>query len=267
MRRSLPAFASLLLALPSAALAGEDLLTLCRARVAQIDPFQVAIHQVTTSGGETAVFDGRMVCGTFPRMRLELAGRLGDSTCRALDVCDGQVLWSIRELIHAGGSAEPERTITRRDVEQVWRAERRSESALGLNAGLAAGGLSGLIAGLGMTFDLEEVRTDDGTRVLAGPIRPSADNEPGLKHAKTADRLPRSVRIAIDGRSLMPLRVTYYRPDGTPLSDITLSGYQLIQDSSPERFQYVPPRGAEIDDRTDELVRRGDASGSAAAVR
>ena len=209
---------------------------------------------------------GRYVAGAFPKLRVEMDAELGPLAMHTIDVCDGQVLWSVRELRSVSDPTEAaDIRVSRRDIERI-----RQELAAGeqtprqtLAAELGVGGLPALLAGLQDAFEFTEQSGDAGTRLLVG--RWKADSLAELKLAKAGDRIPKEVRLTLDAATLVPTRVLYVGDrDGEPyaIMNVEFRNFSAEPIEDEAIFRYTPPREVEIDNRTDTTLRaiRGEPS-------
>ena len=188
---------------------------------------------------------GRYVAGAFPRLRTETAATLAGVSMKSLSVCDGQVLWTVREL-RTGPDAEPEVRVARRDVERIRQElalEPRTASQV-LSAEMAVGGLPALLAGLEGAYEFAESQTAAGSRLFVG--------------RRTIDEGPDGVRVTFDAATLIPTRVLYLdEKDGkaVPVLNLELRNIAAPASVDESRFRFTPPRGAEIANRTDDTLR------------
>ena len=219
------------------------------------------VTAVTPSGSVESV--GRYTAADALRIRMELDTQLGQLTGRLLEVCDGQVLWSVRRLeglqdTSISGEEEPsvETTIVRRDIERVRQAlatEERTPRQM-LHAELAVGGLPSLLAGLEQAFHLRSIESPDGVLSFRGPLRALTDD---AVTAKSLGQLPISAQLDLDAVTLLPLRVSYFRADGGHWRlQQRLELSQYVTDSQPpaEFFRFTPPSEVDVVDRTESVI-------------
>lgn len=256
-----PAFtaAALWVSLAAADDASDDLLQAARASLVDRPTLSCRVTQTSQTPSGTVRGEGTYLAGRFPRLRLETTLTVVDSACQCLDVCDGQVLWSVRDVRHAGVDAGPP-SVTRRDVERVWQSLAASgRPAEARRVGdLAAGGLPGLIAGIADAYAMQEVRGEAGVRRMAGGLREGAAERLDLGGARKDGRLPETAVVDIDAATLLPRRVAYYSSGETPavLHEIRFEGYAEPA-ADPAAFTYTPPRDVDVSDRTDATLAAG----------
>lgn len=232
---------------------------------------------------ERADFDGRRfeargtyLAGAFPKLRLELTVELEGLRGHLLEVCDGQVLWSIREIsdptIEKATETDPasladvtetsDRQIIRRDVDRILAALRRSSvnPQQLLDAEIGLGGLPALLAGLESAFELavQDRPSQPDQMVLAGPWRDGVLEKLQIDRKRSRRSLPDMVEVTLDRRTRLPVRVTYLQArDGAPrkLMQIELRQIRTAVAIGPERFQYTPPSDITVQDATSQTLR------------
>jgi hypothetical protein len=205
---------------------------------------------------------GRYVQGTNLKLRLEFDIKVGQTKGTLLEVCDGQILWTLQKI------GERPR-ITRRDV----RASLDAASQAGhiddnlLTAELGLGGLPGLLASIERHMILEAPRqeTIDGqtVHVLEGTwkddflkrFRPESGESQELP-AHVPDR----VQIYLDSEKY-PRRLVYRKkPAGREFSVALLTldfkDFRINPPIDDREFQFEPERGVFQEDITRDYLDR-----------
>jgi hypothetical protein len=219
--------------------------------------------------------------GLHPLVRLELKMPLGDAMGTLVQVCDGEYLWTYRQL-HDDGK------LTRVNLARVAKAlEQEGETgeldSMGQIAAL--GGLPRMLRGLESAFHFDASHSDafhedsvqetvlHGVPVwrLCGRWKPDrlAKILPNKKDATRLDKLPPHlpdrVVLMLGKQDLFPYRIEYRRGggrDGRPESPPgrTIVAVQLLNVSlnvpiDPAMFVYRPG-AVTISDRTESFIKR-----------
>ena len=219
--------------------------------------------------------------GPHPLVRLELKMPLGDAMGTLVQVCDGEYLWTYRQL-HDDGK------LTRVNLARVAKAlEQEGETGEPDSMGqiAALGGLPRMLRGLENAFHFDASHSDafhedsvqetvlHGVPVwrLCGRWKPDrlAKILPGKKDATRLDtlppHLPDRVVLMLGKQDLFPYRIEYRRGggrDGRPESPPgrTLVAVQLLNVSlnvpiDPAMFVYRPG-AVTVSDRTESFIKR-----------
>ncbi len=214
-------------------------------------------------------------------MRLELRLQLGNKTSSLVQVCDGKILWTYRELLGTG-------SLRKVDVAQVTKALKAAGKP-GNHGGMGAlpglGGLPGLLRGLDGSFDFKSAQRgilklrDDRLPVwqLRGEWKPAklakvlpeqkkaiaAGEPPDL--SKLPEQMPEYVLLMLGHDDLFPYRLEYHRTvrsaeetgAGRPL--VTMQFYEVVRNApiARHRFQYSPGN-LEFEDDTKQFLKSLD---------
>ncbi len=198
------------------------------------------------------------------QMRMELVLKVGDSEGSLLEVCSGTVLHTQTE-IDAGGTGKKakdrkELTVTRRNVQQILDAARRSgdfseQTETDLLTGMGLGGLPALLASLEQNMKLgtvkEETYRDRPVNVISGTwsesvaarmSRPGPGGGPGLLPPTVPDQM----RLYLDKETGFPYRLLYLKkvPNRDvlkPMLTLDFRDVVLNEPIPPSEFDYKPP--------------------------
>ncbi len=237
------------------------------------------LREKVAIAGSTFQASGTYQAGLFPKLRLSYEIEVGKTTGTLLEVCDGQLLWTVQE-IRAADSEEPTVKVSRTVIDEVLKAN--DESGIipetNLIAGMGVGGLPALLASLerSMTFDAIKEAEHDGQpySVIQGHW-----NDDFLARLGGADGkllpayVPDRVRIYFDQQTLFPTRILYLKKApaeerlpyrlllSLEFSDIVLDG-----PVSEEQFNYVRNKDElDVENRTSKIVKLIEAAREKAA--
>ncbi len=236
------------------------------------------LQEKVAIAGSTFQASGTYQAGVFPRLRLSYEVKVGKTTGTILEVCDGQLLWTVQE-IRVAGSEEPTVKVSRTVIDDVLKANNESGNIPETNliAGMGVGGLPALLASLekSMSFDAIKLAEYDGQTYSVVQGRWNDDYLARLGGADgkpLPEFVPDRVRIYFDQQTLFPTRILYLKkaPDEEKLpyrlllslefSDIVLDG-----PVSEEQFRYVPPDEIDVENRTRKFVDMIEAAKETAA--
>ncbi len=253
-----------------------EILRQSRNRLFERQSVQAEITQLISLGEYRLQSRGTYASGTGFRYRLQYQLQLGDLQGEFLEVCDGQILHTRRQITPISPKhqdvAAPEMELTRRDIQRIRR------EALGIkdanptsnlsdalrSAEIGLGGIPAILAMLERTLLLEPARVQnlDGRNflVLQGRMRPDRQAEllAGLGPAsgQIAGFLPDVVRLYLDQETLFPEKFLYLKltePNGktlAPLITVEFTNVQLDQPIQEKQFVYMAPPGLEEKDET-----------------
>jgi hypothetical protein len=266
----------------------EALIKAARERLAKWKSIQAKVVQRVSIGDRKFEASGRFFAGEFPRLRLEFEVKVGNTTGKLLEVCDGQVLHVERRIedakpAAATSEAKPasDKTAapiesTRRDVQRILRAASDAEgAALSMHAAdIGLGGVSALLASLErtMVFDSLREETHDGQtfRIVQGQWNPKVLNELNAKlgglSQQLAGFLPERVRIDFEADSLFPVRILYLKLASVerrayrPMLSLEFHDVEFDAELPPDTFIYRVPAGTQQKDDTDQFVQLLKAS-------
>lgn len=221
--------------------------------------------------------DGRYLQGTGNKVRVDLNVDIGKNKGKLLQVCEGDVLWTVYEV----GSAPK---ITRRDVNQILAAAKGAEAKSTWLAELGLGGLPALLAAIEGSIDFKPTLTttieDRPFYVLEGTWKPAvrAQFEAQMQQPPAADgqkvlpgHVPELVRVYIEAESLFPYRIRYLKqspaPGQAPRPLLTIDFREIVVNApiAKEDFQYVAPEGPQVVDITKQFVDQLQAQAQAQA--
>jgi hypothetical protein len=157
--------------------------------------------------------------------------------------------------------------ITRTVIDQLLEAESPELPETLLIAHMGVGGLPALIAGLerSMTFDTQKVIEHEGERftVIEGRWNDGYLARFGVEEgAPLPAYVPDRVRIYFHKETLFPSRILYRKrvtvesqlSEYRTLLSLEFSNVVLDEPVSNEQFLWVPPNGAQVENRTTEYL-------------
>lgn len=219
--------------------------------------------------------------GRFPLVRLEMATRLGTLEGRLTEICDGQVLWTAREVrglpendkdaADRDESPLPPGTelfVSRRDIDLISNALTDSEQTVEqvLAAELGVGGLPSLLAGLEWAFAYQTSTLENGRLVFTGRWKSEIRQKLAFPEGK---RLPSQVEVVVQPDVPVPERVTYYNVDDgelAPILQMQFSEISFGDEIAAERFRYTPPSGVEVTNLTPGVISGIETAGDTSEV-
>lgn len=260
------------------------LLTEARDRLFQYSSVQARIAEQVSFPGRKFNAEGTYIAGPFPALRLEYEVQVGRTTGKLLQVCDGQILRTRREIGQAGGAANPAAEaldetarstiqVTRRDIQQILRAtqHRQQVPEAVLAAELGLGGLPALLAAIEKSMTFDAIRTEEFEERKYRVIQGKWSDEfaatlqqqlrtgvPGMKQF-----IPDRVRIYLDDENLFPGRILYLKEssdDGErrtyrPLLSLEFRDVVINAPVDPDTFRYQAPPGVDEVDETKEYLK------------
>jgi hypothetical protein len=251
-----------------------------RQRLYERQSIQADMNQVVSLGTYQFRSSGKYVSASGFRYRLEYQVQLHNLAGQFLEVCDGQVLHTRRQISPANAALTstetPEVELTRRDIQTIRRealalkqAHPESDTAAMLQqAEIALGGLPAVLGSLEQCFVFDSKRTDtqDGQElvIVQGHWREDRRNSllAGIGGAgkQLAGFMPDLVRVSFVRSSLFPIRLEYLKfassdqKSARPLLTVDYSHVVLDQPVSDALFTYVAPAGLEERDETATFV-------------
>lgn len=224
---------------------------------------------------------GTYEAAEFPKLRLNFEVNVGNTTGSLLQVCDGQLLWTVQEIAHRE-EEKPSLHVSRVVIDELLSALKDSkhipEAVLIANLGM--GGLPTLLASLerSMIFDAHKVIEDDGkpyTVIQGGWNEEYRARLSGGKGGPLPAHIPDRVRIYFDQQAdfPFPVRVLYLKERATAAN---VKSYQLLLSLeftdvvvdgpvSEDQFHYFPPEGLKVENRTDKFIEMINAAKSQAS--
>ncbi|SFI47834.1 hypothetical protein [Planctomicrobium piriforme] len=253
-----------------------ELITQARNRLFERHSVQATMSQLVTLGSYKFRSAGNYAAAAGFRYRLEYRVQLGDLEGQFLEVCDGQVLHTRRQIGAANSGlisvTKPEIELSRRDIQKIRREAlgiKDSNPGTDLSDALRAaeigiGGLPAILAMLERTLILDPVRpqTVEGREflVLQGRMRPDRQSEllAGLGPAagQVAGFMPDLVRVYVNRETLFPEKFLYLKKSGgeqnafRPIVTVEFTDILLDQPIAEGQFVYMAPPGLEEKDET-----------------
>jgi hypothetical protein len=257
---------------PEVAAAAARLLRDARDRLYAHESVKANLVERSTLGNRRFSAEGRYVSGRFPRLRLEYKVQVGDSEGILIEVCDGQVVRTSKEIRRArepGSTAPPakptEIQVTRKEVEKILRATETGDvpPEAVLQAELGLGGIPTLLASLERTMQFDarrqETYQDRPYLVIQGHWKEEYLQKLGKQLGQSAQMftpfMPEQVRIYFDEETLFPMRILYLKQATVEpktfraVLSLEFTDVELDQPIDPQEFRYVPPRDVpEVDE-------------------
>ena len=238
--------------------------------LAQTPQLHATIVQRADFNGRQFETAGDYVAATGGQFRLRLESALLGQSLRYESICDGRVLWIVRELrsVPAGSAASEaqiQQSIERYDCDRL----RDALANLTPERRFVLRGLPGLVSGLAKNFDLAATRSPSSPQiVLRGDWQTEQLAALGIDRSKSSLTLPDSVELTIDADTAIPVRLLYpqNRPaenglkTAAPILLMELRDIDLTTAVDPAVFDYIPPTGVTYVDRTRELLDGADST-------
>jgi hypothetical protein len=253
---------------PAIVAAAETLLRDARDRLYAYHSVRATFVERANLGNRRFAAKGAYLSGDFPQLKLEYRIQIGGSEGVLIEVCDGNVLRTSKEIRPIDGAAgEPTLSHwTRKDIKQILEASyvEGTPDAAVLQAELSLGGVPTLLASLERTmlFDTVREQTWQGrpTTVIEGGWRTAAISriaqQMGPSIQQVVQFIPDRVRIYFDKQTLFPTRILYRKQVSAnpvafiPLLSIEFTDIRLNEGVDAEEFRYVPPKGVDEVDET-----------------
>jgi hypothetical protein len=259
---------------PEVVAAANKLLETARDKLYDYRSVRAKMTEKASFGTRRFTAEGEYISGLFPQMWLEYRVEVGGSEGRLLEVCDGQILFTEKEIRAAGstasaspGSQDKQIQVTRKDVRQI-----RQATGTGIDvppevivqAELSLGGLPTLLASLQRTmlFDTitEGTYEDRPYTILQGGWKEEyltqLSQQMGQAAQALAPFMPDRVRVYLDGDTLFPTRILYLKQASVDpvkyqaIMTLEFTDVVLNEEIDPQRFRYVPPAGTNVIDET-----------------
>jgi outer membrane lipoprotein-sorting protein len=221
------------------------------------------LDQTVRVGDRKFRMTGRYLKGADLKLRLEYDIKVGGTTGKLIEVCDGQLLWTHTDI---GG----QQRVTRRNVQQIISAASQAgfTSQNVLTAELGLGGLQGLLASLqkSVQFDAQwEQDASDRTFVVIEGGWKRSFRERFLGPNAPADRpmppaVPDQVRLYFEQDSLFPRRIVYLKKEGDdrrlPMVTIDFTEVSWPESLDEALFTFKPPATVAPEDITKAYVNQ-----------
>lgn len=255
---------------PAIVAKAEQLLREARDRLYACKSVRANFTEHASIGGRKFTAKGTYLAGLPfpPALRLEYRIRVGDSEGVLIEVSDGNVLRTSKEIRPVDpNSKDPVISQwTRKDISQILKAADSPDlpdEAI-LQAELSLGGIPTLLASLerSVTFDTYREQTWQGQPAILIEGRWRQDFMQrvaqgfGGQLQSVANLLPDRVRIYFDPQTLFPTRILYRKrislspPAYVPLMSIEFSDIRLNEPVDAQEFRYIPPKGVDEVDET-----------------
>jgi hypothetical protein len=256
---------------PEIVAAAEKLLESARDMLYDYKSVRAKLTERASFGTRRFTAEGEYIAGVFPQMWMEYHVTVGGSQGRMLEVCDGQILFSEKEIRPAGSEGSTAQDVqiqvTRKDVRQILQSTGTGTDASPeavVQAELSLGGLPTLLASLQrtMVFDAikEDVYQDKPYTILQGRWKKEYLEQLGKQMGQAAQSLatfmPDRVRVYLDGATQFPTRILYLKQVTVepvkyePIMALEFTDVVLNEDVDPQKFRYVPPSGVNVVDET-----------------
>lgn len=221
------------------------------------------LDQTVRVGDRKFRMTGRYLKGADLKLRLEYDIKVGGTTGKLIEVCDGQLLWTHTDI---GG----QQRVTRRNVQQIISAASQAgfSSQNVLTAELGLGGLQGLLASLqkSIQFDAQwEQDASDRTFVVIEGGWKRSFRERFLGPNAPVDRpmpaaVPDQVRLYFEQDSLFPRRIVYLKKEGDdrrlPMVTIDFTEVSWPESLDEALFTFKPPATVAPEDITKAYVNQ-----------
>ncbi|MEZ6064267.1 MAG: hypothetical protein R3B90_00835 [Planctomycetaceae bacterium] len=264
-----------------------------RERLFKHQSVRANVREFVALGNRRFQVEGRYLAGPYsplPHLRIEYTMRVGDTTGTLVEVCDGQILRTMRTIERQGQptgdedeDAPPVTEVTRRDVEKIIEAVRENGASpqTVLQAELGIGGLPALLTSIerAMVFHsvAQESLGDRPCHVVTASWKP--EFLAGLQQQfqvfgrNLDDYLPDHARIHFDRETMFPVRVSYLTKDGgkeapsVALLTLEFTDIRLNEPVEMSAFELETPKDLEEQDVTEQYIQaiRGAAAEAAAA--
>jgi len=221
------------------------------------------LDQTVRIGDRKFRMTGRYLKGADLKLRLEYDVKVGGTTGKLIEVCDGQLLWTHTDI---GG----QQRVTRRNVQQIISAASQAgfTSQNVLSAELGLGGLQGLLASLqkSIQFDAQWEQDASGRTfvVIEGAWKRSFRDK-FLGPNAPADRpmppaVPDQVRLYFEQDSLFPRRIVYLKKEADdrrlPMVTIDFTEVAWPESLDESLFTFKPPATVAPEDVTKAYVNQ-----------
>lgn len=241
-----------------------------RSRLFEFQSVQADMSQHVALGDFHFQASGKYFAGEGFKSRIEYSVKLGEMEGDFLEVCDGQILHTRRQIrtkaSAAKTSAPPQIELTRRDIRKIIQ-----EVQLDLDkpeivraAEIGIGGLPAILASLERTMIFDGIREDieDGEPVVIVQAvwNPAEHNRImvglGGLSAQIQQFLPDRVRITFSKATLFPKKFQYLtkltqeESSYRPILTVAFTNVILNEPIPVRQFNYTPPSGMEERDET-----------------
>ena len=236
---------------------------------------QAVLTQRASLGEFRFTASGKYAAGEGFRTRIEYNVELAEMAGQFLEVCDGQILHTRRQVgpkdASATNSIPPQIELARRDIQVILKEtqeyleleELQANKAM-LAAEIGIGGLPAILASLERMYLFEAMKTDQENGqdvVIVQGLWNEARQEEivqvlGPMVQQVGRFFPDRVRITFLSDSSFPIRFQYLKLADAenkiyrPMLTLELSDVRINEPLSPQLFNYVRPVGLEERDET-----------------
>jgi len=256
-----------------------------RSRLFQHKSVQADITQLVSLGDYRFRSSGKYLAGEEFKSRIEYAVKLGNLEGTFLEVCDGQILHSRRQISEvnnkSAGGKPPKIELARRDINKILRETQLylDQPAAVRAAEIGIGGLPAILASLERTMIFESVKEEIEDEIPVLIVQGSWNKEESEKLAAGMQGLstqimqfmPDKVRITFNKETLFPQKFQYLKeiPQSPgvfqPLLTVAFENAAINQPIPANRFNYIPPPGTEERDETAMFIEAIKASATIVA--
>lgn len=242
-----------------------------RSRLFQHQTVQADLSQLVSLGTYRFQSSGKYMAGDGFRTRIEYSVKLGNLAGEFLEVCDGQILHTRRQISNLQPNVDanqaPTVELARRDINKILQETQlfldQPEAVRAAEIGI--GGLPAILASLErmMIFDaLEAKTTEEGRAVQVVSGKWNSDQQSKLAggleglSAQIKQFLPDRVQITFAADTLFPEKFQYLKElpnrQGVYESLLTVAFNNAVinEPIPPHQFNYIPPPGMEERDET-----------------
>ncbi|MBT5020241.1 MAG: hypothetical protein HON04_16030, partial [Planctomicrobium sp.] len=223
---------------------------------------------------------GKYLAGEEFKSYLEYAVKLGNLEGTFLEVCDGQILHTRRQIteVQKNGAAPkpPQIELARRDINKILRETQLylDQPAAVRAAEIGIGGLPAILASLERTMIFESVKEETAGEIPVLIVQGSFNKDvfeklnagmQGLS-SQILQFMPDKVRITFNKETLFPQKFQYLKEllqsPGVyePLLTVSFDNAAINQPIPANRFSYIPPPGTEERDETAMFIEAIKAS-------
>ena len=250
------------------------LLRQARSELFKRESIQADMSQRATLGNYRFVSSGKYLAGTGFRTRVEYFVELGDMQGQFLEVCDGQILHTRREISKkqpAAAGETPQIELSRRDIQKILKetqqyldlSEPKATAAMRA-AEIGIGGLPAMLASLERTFLFDEIRYEEENGMPVAIIQghwntleqETLQANLGTMMTQVVQFLPDRVLVTFRTEDSFPVRIQYLkqlaqdRKAFRPILTLDFSNIQLDKPIPTRAFSYLAPPGMEERDET-----------------
>ncbi len=246
-----------------------------RSRLFRHDFVQADLAQRISLGDFRFEATGKYYASNPFKTRLEYSVKLGEMEGVFLEVCDGQVLHTSRQILSSSVGAKedaaPQIELTRRDIQKIINATNlhidQPDAVRAAEIGI--GGVPAILASLerAMIFDSLLEEDEDGKPVVILQGRWNQEEKGRLLtglggiSSQIQPFLPDRVRVTFDKETLFPQKFQYLkkiseeRSTYSPLLTVEFSNVIINEPIPVQRFTYIPPPGMEERDETEVFIK------------